>query len=98
VAVHREVVEACRGVIARLRPDRGQRVEVHAAREGGFAGGQDDALDRVVGERLVDQRLDGCKCLPAQDVHGLVRHVPGDDGNAIGVDFHREIGHVLVLF
>jgi hypothetical protein len=38
----------------------GDDVEVHAPGKGSFlARGDDDALDRVIGQRVVDQRLDG---------------------------------------
>jgi hypothetical protein len=65
VAIHGEVEQPLGGIVAGLGADGGERVQVHATGEGVLAGGQHDPLDRVVGERLIDQRLDGGEGLPA---------------------------------
>jgi hypothetical protein len=38
-------------------------------------------------------RLDLVDHRHVDDVHRLARHVPGDQRNAVGVDFELEIGH-----
>jgi hypothetical protein len=91
VAVHGEVEQPLGGIVAGLRPDRGERVEVHAAGEGVLAGGHDDPLDRVIGQRLIDQRLDGGEGLPAQHVHGLCTSQVMMATPSASV--HGEIGH-----
>src|SRR5690606_33371796 len=68
--------------------DHGQ---VGTAGEGGFSGGEDDALDGLVGGGGVKDLLDLVHHLDGEDVHGLVRHVPGDENDAIGVGFDGEV-------
>ncbi len=73
--------------------------EIGAAREGRLAGGEDHALDAVVGNGLVEDLLDLVHHFHGEDVHRLVGHVPGDEGNAVcvGLDGEVLVSHILLL-
>jgi hypothetical protein len=93
---HRALEETLCRIVARGFLHLGQQVQVHAPREGAvLAAGDDDALHGVVGKRRVDGCVEFLDAIEGHDVHRLARHVPGDDGDAVGVLGHGEIGHVI---
>ena len=95
---HDAVKDALRRIVA-VVAHLGDDVQVHAARKRAlFARGDDDALYSLVRQRLIDQSVQIGKALLAHDVHRLADGVPGDDGNAVGVGVHGEIGHGIVPF
>ena len=84
------------GVVAGALLHAGEEVEVHAAGEVGLGAGDDDALDGGVGEGGVDGGVEVGDALLGQDVHRLAGQVPGDGGDAVGVDVGGEDRHGLV--
>src|SRR5690606_32902670 len=49
------------------------------------------ALDRLVGSDPVDDLVEFVHHLLGEDVHRPVLHVPGDEGDAVGIDIDGEI-------
>ncbi len=70
-----------------------RRFEVHAAGEVGLGGGDDDALDRGVGEGGVHRGVEFGDAVLGQDVHRAAGEVPGDGGDAVGVGVGGEDRH-----
>ncbi len=94
---HHPVKEPLGGIVARVIAHLGDDVEVHTSREGPlFARGDDHALDGLIRQGLVNQRLKVKKPLAVHNIHRLANGVPCDDGHAVAVGFHREISHVLL--
>ena len=94
VQAHHAVEHALRAA----RPHAGDDVQIHPAGEILLARGDDDALHGVIGQRVVNQAAQGRRAVHRQHVHRLSGHVPGDDGDALGVLFHGEIGHFVSPF
>ena len=63
-----------------------QHLEVRAGDEVGLGGGDDDALHLLVLERRVERPGIGRDRALVQHVHRAARHVPGDGGDAVGID------------
>ena len=63
-----------------------EHLEIGAGDEIGLSGGDDDALHLVVLERRLERPGIGRDRALVQHVHGAVRHVPGDGGDAVTVD------------
>ena len=83
---HDALEDAGGGIVTAIVAHLCDHVEIHAAGEAaGLAAGDDDALDRVVGERVVDQPVELVEALDAHHVHRFARRVPGDGGDALGV-------------
>ena len=91
--LHRALEQALGRIVARTFLHLGQQVQVHPAGKGVFARGDHDALDRIIGQRVVNQIVQLVKTFDRHDVHRLVGHVPRDNRNAVGVLFHGEICH-----
>ena len=91
---HRAFKQTLGRIVARVLFHLGEQVQVHATGKGAFlARGNDDALDGVIGQRGVNQRVQLAKAVNGHDVHGFACDIPSDDGNAVGVCFQCEIGH-----
>ena len=90
---HDAVEDAGGGVGAGGLFHAGEDVEVHAGGEVGLGAGQDDALDGGVGEGGVDGGVEVGDALVGEDVHRLAGQVPGDGGDAVGVDVGGEDRH-----
>ena len=95
---HGALEEAAGGVVAGPFLHAGDDAEVHAAGEVLLGGGDDDALDRRVGERGVDGGVELGDAGLGQHVHRAVGQVPGDGGDALGVGGEAEFCHGEVLF
>ncbi len=69
--------------------------EIGAAGKTLLARGDHRALDGGVGDDGIDDGVEFVHHLDGEDVHGTVRHVPGDQRNAVGVGFSAEVlvGH-----
>jgi len=65
--------------------------KVGACAERGFAGGQHRTFNGVVTDDLFDNVRQVAHRALAEDVHGAVRHVPGDERNAVAVHFKAKI-------
>jgi hypothetical protein len=76
----------------------GDDVQVHAAGKVLLAGGEHDPLDGRVGEGLVDEGGEEGEGLGRHHVHGFLRHVPGDRGDALGIGGQGEVGHGEVSY
>ncbi len=91
---HQPVHQTLRRLISRVLLHLRDDVEVHAAREIRFAGGQHDPLDRVVRQRGVDAGVELGDALHVQHVHRLARQVPGDGRHAVRVGLAGEDAHL----
>ncbi len=99
VHLHDPLEETLGRFVASIRLHLGKQIEVHAAGEAvRLAGGDHDALHRLIRQRVVDGRLQFAQPVEPHHVHRLVRNVPGDDGDAIVAFGQCEFAHVFVLF
>jgi hypothetical protein len=90
---HQPVEEAARRILAGAVAHLGDQAEIHAGREIGLGRGDDDALHGRIAERPVDAGVELADAVLVQDVHGLARQVPGDRGDAVGIEVVAEDGH-----
>ncbi len=93
VPVHHEVKKRRCRIVAGCVADRGENIQVHAAREGVLTTCNDNALDPLVGQGAVDKFIHQRECLARQHVHRLARHIPCNDGHAVVVKLISEVGH-----
>ncbi len=92
---HRAVKQPLCRIIACVFAHLGKQVQVHTTGKGPvLARGDHGPLDGVVGQDRVDDAVQLGQALDRHDVHGFSGHVPGDDGDAVGVCLHGEIGHL----
>ena len=77
-----------------------QHAQIGAGAERLLAGGEHCALDGGVGRDPLDDRRQLFHHFGVDHVHRPARHVPGDQGNAVGIDLEGEIleGHTHLPF
>ena len=73
-----------------------EHIQIHTTRKAvRFARGNDDAFHRLVGERVVEMRLQVDETLLVHHVHGFANGVPRDCCDAVGIFDHCKVGHSL---